>query len=81
MTIEKAIENLKVGRKDAGMIPAKEYTPTIDLAIQVLEWARSRNDALTMLLREETTRIRKKNSRGKSLNARTALLQGERRVL
>jgi hypothetical protein len=37
MKIEKAIKNLKAGRKDAGMIPPKEFTATIDLAIEALQ--------------------------------------------
>lgn len=36
MTIDRAIKNLKAGRKDCGMIPPEEYTPTIDLAIKAL---------------------------------------------
>ncbi len=36
VTIDKAIKNLKAGRKDAGMIPEAEYTATIDLAIEAL---------------------------------------------
>jgi len=36
MTIDRAIKNLKAGRKDCGMIPEEEYTATIDLAIAAL---------------------------------------------
>jgi len=38
MTIDKAIKNLKRARKDCGMIPPEEYTPTIDLAVEALEF-------------------------------------------
>lgn len=37
MNLHKAIENLKAGREDAGMIPEDEYTPTLDLAREALE--------------------------------------------
>jgi len=37
MNIPTAIENLKAGREDCGMIPPEEYTPTIDLAIEALK--------------------------------------------
>ena len=37
MNIDKAIKNLRAGRKDCGMIPPEEFTPTIDLAIEALE--------------------------------------------
>lgn len=38
MNISKAIENLKAGREDCGMIPPEEYTPTIDLATEALKF-------------------------------------------
>lgn len=38
ITINKAIKNLTAGRKDAGMIPEDEYTPTCDLAIEALQF-------------------------------------------
>lgn len=37
MKLSKAIENLRRGRKDAGMIPGKEYTATIDLATEAMK--------------------------------------------
>ncbi len=37
MKILKAIGNLARGRIDAGMIPEKEYTQTLDLAIEALK--------------------------------------------
>ena len=37
MKLDRAIENLKRGRKDAGMIPEDEYTPTLDLATEALK--------------------------------------------
>jgi hypothetical protein len=37
VTIVKAIKNLKAARKDAGMVPAEEWEPTIKLAIMALE--------------------------------------------
>ena len=40
MKIERAIANLRVGRKDAGAIPEAEYTETIDLAIEALKRAK-----------------------------------------
>lgn len=37
MNIDKAIKNLKAGRRDCGMIPPEEFTATIDLAIEALK--------------------------------------------
>ncbi|MBA7645328.1 hypothetical protein ES703_53083 [subsurface metagenome] len=37
MKLDRAIENLKRGRKDAGMIPEDEYTQTLDLASEALK--------------------------------------------
>ena len=37
MNIHKAIKNLTRGRQDAGMIPEKEFTQTINLAIEALK--------------------------------------------
>ncbi|MDO9334188.1 MAG: hypothetical protein Q7T57_06685 [Dehalococcoidales bacterium] len=37
MTIDKAIKNLKAGRRDCGMIPLGEFTSTMDLAIEALK--------------------------------------------
>ncbi len=44
MYIEEAIKNLEVGRKDCGMIPEKEYTRTIDLAIESLSYVREQRE-------------------------------------
>ena len=44
ITIDKAIRNLKAGRKDCGMIPEEEYTPTVDLAIEALKREKARRD-------------------------------------
>jgi len=38
ITIKKAIKNLTAGREDAGMIPEEEYTQTIDLSIEALQF-------------------------------------------
>jgi hypothetical protein len=37
ISIDKAIKNLQAGREDCGMIPEKEYTVTIDFAIEALK--------------------------------------------
>ncbi len=37
MKLERAIKNLKAAKKDCGMIPSDEYTPTINLAIEAME--------------------------------------------
>jgi 2-methylisocitrate lyase-like PEP mutase family enzyme len=37
MNVDKAIKNLKAGRKDCGMIPPEKYTATIDLAVEALK--------------------------------------------
>lgn len=37
ITLDKAIKNLKAGRKDCGMIPEEEFTATIDLATEGLK--------------------------------------------
>ncbi len=37
MRLDRAIKNLKAGRRDAGMIPGDEYTPTLDLATEALK--------------------------------------------
>lgn len=44
MKISKAIKNLTRGRKDAGMIPEKEYTATIDLATEALKREKARRE-------------------------------------
>ena len=41
MHIDKAIKNLRAGRKDCGMIPPEEYTATIDLATEALKRVKS----------------------------------------
>jgi hypothetical protein len=40
MTIDKAIKNLRAGKKDCGMIPDNEFTATFDLAIEALKRVR-----------------------------------------
>ncbi|MCK4723093.1 MAG: hypothetical protein KAT75_07305 [Dehalococcoidia bacterium] len=44
ITIDRAIENLERGRKDAGMIPEDEYTPTLDLATEAMKEIRKERE-------------------------------------
>lgn len=58
MRLDRAIENLKAGREDAGMIPGDEYTPTLDLATEAMKRIRHDREAmrarLILLLPGET---------------------------
>jgi hypothetical protein len=37
LTIDKAIKNLQICRKDAGMVPDDEWRPTLNMAIRALK--------------------------------------------